>query len=86
MREVFAFRGVWGDLSDKNNPQYNKWLPQFPAGTNPVEMKSTPYMEISAGLDNIFRILRIDYVWRLSYRDTPDVDKSGLRLALHFNF
>lgn len=86
LREVFAFRGVWGDLSDKNNPQYNKWLPQFPAETNPVEMKSTPYMEISAGLDNIFRILRIDYVWRLSYRDTPGVDKSGLRLALHFNF
>lgn len=86
LREVFAFRGVWGDLSEKNNPQYNKWLPQFPAGTNPVEMKSTPYMEISAGLDNIFRILRIDYVWRLSYRDTPGVDKSGLRLALHFNF
>lgn len=86
MREVFAFRGVWGDLSDKNNPQYNKWLPQFPVGTNPVEMKSTPYMEISAGLDNVFRILRIDYVWRLSYRDTPGVDKSGLRLALHFNF
>ena len=86
LREVFAFRGVWGDLSDKNNPQYNKWLPQFPARTNPVEMKSTPYMEISAGLDNIFRILRIDYVWRLSYRDTPGVDKSGLRLALHFNF
>ena len=78
LREVFAFRGVWGDLSDKNNPQYNKWLPQFPAETNPVEMKSTPYMEISAGLDNIFRILRIDYVWRLSYRDTPGVDKSGL--------
>lgn len=86
MREVFAFRGVWGDLSDKNNPQYNKWLPQFPVGTNPVKMKSTPYMEISAGLDNVFRILRIDYVWRLSYRDTPGVDKSGLRLALHFNF
>lgn len=86
MREVFAFRGVWGDLSDKNNPQYNKWLPQFPAGTNPVEMKSTPYMEISAGLDNIFRILRIDYVWRLSYRNTPGVDKRGLRIALHFNF
>lgn len=86
LREVFAFRGVWGDLSDKNNPQYNKWLPQFPVGTNPVEMKSTPYMEISAGLDNVFRILRIDYVWRLSYRDTPGVDKSGLRLALHFNF
>lgn len=86
LREVFAFRGVWGHLSDRNNPQVNKWLPQFPVGANPVPMSSTPYMEISAGLDNIFRILRVDYVWRLTYRHTPGVDRSGLRIALHFNF
>lgn len=86
LREVFAFRGVWGHLSDKNNPRHNTWLPQFPIGANPVEMTSKPYMEISAGIDNLFRILRVDYLWRLSYRNTPGVDKSGLRIALHFNF
>lgn len=86
LREVFAFRGVWGHLSDKNNPENNRWLPQFPVGANPVSMTSTPYMEISAGIDNIFRILRVDYVWRLSYRNTPGVDRRGLRIALHFNF
>lgn len=86
LREVFAFRGVWGHLSDKNNPRHNKWLPQFPIEANPVKMTSTPYMEISAGIDNIFRVLRVDYVWRLSYRNTPGVDKSGLRIALHFTF
>lgn len=86
LREVFAFRGVWGHLSDKNNPEVNKWLPQFPLGANPVPMTSTPYLEVSAGIDNLFRILRVDYVWRLTYRNTPGVDKSGLRIALHFNF
>lgn len=86
LREVFAFRGVWGHLSDKNNPRHNRWLPQFPIEANPVKMTSTPYMEISAGIDNIFRVLRVDYVWRLSYRNTPGVDKSGLRIALHFSF
>jgi len=86
LREVFAFRGVFGHLSDKNNPRLNNWLPQFPVSANPINMTSTPYMEISAGIDNIFRILRVDYVWRLSYRDTPGVDRSGLRIALHFNF
>ncbi|MDE5658357.1 MAG: hypothetical protein K2I25_04875 [Muribaculaceae bacterium] len=55
-------------------------------GANPVSMTSTPYMEIAAGIDNIFKILRIDYVWRLTYRNTPGVDRSGLRIALHFNF
>lgn len=44
------------------------------------------YMEIAAGIDNIFKILRIDYVWRLTYRNTPGVDCSGLRIALHFKF
>ena len=86
LREVFSFRGVWGHLSDKNNPLHNKWLPQFPMGANPVSMTSTPYMEIAAGIDNIFKILRIDYVWRLTYRNTPGVDCSGLRIALHFKF
>lgn len=86
LREVFAFRGVWGHLSDKNNPRHNTWLPQFPSGANPVSMSSTPYLEISAGIDNIFRILRVDYVWRLTYRNTPGVDRNGLRIALHFNF
>lgn len=86
LREVFAFRGVWGHLSDKNNPEYNHWLPRFPVGANPVSMTSTPYMEVSAGIDNIFKILRVDYVWRLTYRNTPGVDRSGLRIALHFNF
>lgn len=86
LREVLAFRGVWGHLSDRNNPMHNTWLPRFPDGANPVTMTSTPYMEISAGIDNIFRILRVDYVWRLSYRNTPGVDRSGLRVALHFNF
>lgn len=44
-------------------------------------------MEISAGLDNILRFLRVDYVWRLSYLDVPyKIDRSGLRVALHFTF
>lgn len=86
LREVVAFRGYLGRLSDKNNPEINHWLPQFPRGANQVEMHGKPYMEISAGIDNIFKCLRVDYVWRLSYRNTPGADKSGVRVAMHFNF
>lgn len=86
LREVVAFRGLWGHLSDKNNPEKNHRLFQFPLEGATRPMSNMPYMEISAGLDNIFRILRVDYVWRLSYRDTPDAPRSGLRIALHFSF
>lgn len=86
LREVVAFRGVWGHLSDTNNPMLHPELLRFPPNAFTHKMTNTPYMEISAGLDNVFKILRIDYVWRLSYRNTPDAPNSGLRIALHFTF
>ena len=49
-------------------------------------MEKKPYMELGVGLDNILTILRLDYVWRLTYRDVPGIDKSGLRIQLHFTF
>lgn len=50
-------------------------------------MHGRPYMEISAGIDNLFKCLRVDYVWRLSYRaGQPASSRSGLRIALHVTF
>lgn len=86
MREAFTFKGLMGNLSDKNNPAKNPDIYQFPAEAAPRIMNSTPYMEIGVGLDNILTFLRIDYIWRLTYRDTPGCDKSGVRVALHFSF
>ena len=86
LREVFAFRGYLGSLSSKNTPSLNNNLYLFPEQALATPMNGHPYMEISAGLDNIFKCLRLDYVWRLSYRKTPGVDKSGLRIAFHVTF
>lgn len=86
LREVVDFKCLWGGLSKRNNPSHNLSLFRFPEDANVSVLKSTPYMEISAGIDNIFKILRVDYVWRLSYLHTPGTDRSGLRVALHFNF
>ena len=86
LREVFSFRGLYGRLSNKNNPEFNNDLFRFPLETRCKPMEKKPYMEIGVGLDNIFTILRLDYVWRLTYRDTPGADKSGFRVQLHFTF
>lgn len=86
LREAFSFRGLFGHLSDKNNPALNPELFQFPASAQPKPMSSTPYMEAGVGVDNLFKVLRVDYVWRLTYRDNPNIDKSGVRIALHVTF
>ena len=93
LREVISLRGIWGSLSDKNNPlTSNSSLPTsnplflFPADALCQPMENTPYMEAGVGLDNILTILRIDYVWRLTYRDHAGTDRRGIRVQLHFNF
>ena len=90
LREVVAFRGWLGHLSDKNNPRFDtdrqNPLLMFPQEAAATPMHKLPYMEISAGIDNFLKVLRIDYVCRLNYRDTPGIDRSGLRIALHVTF
>lgn len=86
LREIFTFKLLMGGLSHKNNPELNTNLYIFPDDSQTHIMKRTPYMEIGAGIDNILTILRIDYVWRLTYRDFPGIDRSGLRVSLHFSF
>ena len=86
LREVVAFRGYWGGLTKKNNPAYNSNLFRFPEDANVKTLGKMPYMEISAGLDNILTVLRVDYVWRLSYRNTPGAPDGGVRIAMHFTF
>ncbi|MBO7607941.1 MAG: carboxypeptidase-like regulatory domain-containing protein [Paludibacteraceae bacterium] len=87
LREVFAFRGLWGGLDRRNDPSLADnpaGLFAFPTGT--YRMDDRPYMEISAGVENIFKVFRIDYVWRLTYREHADVDTRGVRFGVHFNF
>lgn len=86
LREVISFRGFYGSLTDKNNPYKQTDIPTFPTDSHTALMGHKPYMEIGVGLDNVLTFLRIDYVWRLTYRDLPGVDKSGLRVSLHFSF
>lgn len=86
LREVIAFRGLYGKLTDRNDPSLHPELFAFPADTHVQRMTHTPYMELSAGLDNIFKILRVDYVWRLTYRNAPNINRGGVRVALHFTF
>lgn len=86
LREVITFKGFAGHLTRKNNPEYNDNLFRFPEGSNTRPMGNTPYMEVGVGIDNILTFLRLDYIWRITYRDTPGAPNSGLRFSFHFAF
>ena len=84
-REVFCFRGLWGHLTDKNNPMNGgEGLYLFPNGS--YTLGKAPYMEASIGIENIFKFLRLDYVWRLNYRDHPGIQTKGVRCTMRLSF
>ncbi len=73
-REVFCFRGLWGHLTSKNDPA-RLWEGLYVFPDSFYKLGGASYLEASAGVENIFKFLRIDYVWRLNYRENPSVQK-----------
>ena len=45
-----------------------------------------PFVETSLGIENIFKVLRVDMVYRLSYLNHADIFKVGLRAKVQFTF
>ncbi|MDR2533220.1 MAG: DUF5686 and carboxypeptidase regulatory-like domain-containing protein [Tannerellaceae bacterium] len=85
LREVLSFAGTYGRLSDKNNPSINpQGLYIFPEGS--ATFKKEPYIEVSAGIENIFNIVRIDYYRRLTYINSMNINRGGIRLGFRFSF
>lgn len=86
LREALIFRGLSGHLSEKNRPWLNPGLFAFPTAANTQLMTGTPYMEAGIGLDNVLKFLRIDYTWRLTYRNNPGACRHGIRFMIHVSF
>ncbi|MCD8079938.1 MAG: DUF5686 and carboxypeptidase regulatory-like domain-containing protein [Bacteroides sp.] len=91
-RETFRFRALYGNLTDKNNPfkSMNNNLFLFPMRdgefTSFVMDPKVPYMEASVGIYNIFKLLHIEYVRRLTYLDNPGINKHGVRFMIQMIF
>lgn len=81
LREVASFGMVYGGLSQKNNPLLlHEGLYAMPQGASPIG--KVPYMEMSVGIENIFKFIRIDYVRRLSYvQGLSGWKKNGIRFT-----
>jgi hypothetical protein len=47
---------------------------------------STPYIEGSVGVENIFKFVRVDLVKRFTYLDYLSVPKWGVRVLVQFDF
>ena len=88
-REVVGFKGFYGSLRSSNTPNLTDsqglyLFPLDPEYKNPLT--HVPYMELSFGIENILKVLEVDYVRRLTYCDLPGISKHGVRVKLHLQF
>ena len=47
---------------------------------------SQPFVEGAIGVENIFKFLRVDALYRLSYLDNPNIVRFGIRAKLQIDF
>lgn len=45
-------------------------------------LNTKPYVELGYGINNVFKVLRVEAIHRLTYRDMPNVKKFGVKLTL----
>jgi len=77
-REIVYTKALVGELNPRT---YN--IMDFPSTLSSL---SRPYFEVGVGLENIFKVLRIDAIWRLSYLDHPNIEVFGIRAKLQLIF
>ncbi|CDD50582.1 putative uncharacterized protein [Bacteroides sp. CAG:875] len=99
-REFIGIKCLWVTLTDKNNPLLpqnanDSELMLFPghydaAGnfhtSSYVMDPKKPYVEVSAGIHNIFKLLHVEYVRRLNYNELPTANKWGIRFMIRTVF
>ena len=73
-REVTTAKAVWGSVNQQNR---NTLI--FPSTLKALD--KGPYIEASAGIENIFKLFRIDAFWRLNYKLPNAFDNFGLKFG-----
>ncbi len=76
LREVATFKLAYGNLT--NNYDNTLLIPSF------MHPLTRPYSEVGVGVENIFKFLRFDAIYRLSYQKNDNIEKFGIRASLQF--
>ena len=91
LREVASFKILYGGVREENDPAKTNDLFKFPTDITigqqtTFALNKAPYIEISAGIANIFKLVRVDLVKRLAYLDNPGISPWGIRTRVRFEF
>ncbi len=81
LRQFWNAKTVWGTLSQGNVALNN-------SGNNFKTLNGNTYLELGTGIDNILKVLRLDFVWRVAPRPLPTnkISRFGVFGSFQFQF
>jgi hypothetical protein len=77
-RQFYTIKTLWGGLSDANKAL------NFKPGSGFETLDGRTYLELGTGIDNILKVLRLDFVWRVL--PTPLPKESNKRFGIFGSF
>ena len=78
-REVVTCKALWGSVNEKNRRTLI-----FPTTLN--SLNDEPYVEVSAGIENIFKVFRVDALWRSTYLRPRAIENFGVKVGFQLAF
>jgi hypothetical protein len=83
-RQFWSVKALWGKLSEENR-QFN--MPDS-SSYKFESLNGKTYLEVGTGIDNIFKLFRIDLVWRVLPRPLPpeNVKRFGVFGSFRLSF
>jgi hypothetical protein len=83
-REVLSAKMVVGgyDINNDNILSRNYEGDALPD----VNLLTKPFVETAVGIENIFKVFRVDFIWRLSYLDHDNIVRYGIRAKFQIDF
>lgn len=85
LREVATFKLAYGSLSTANQEMNDFAKDLAPYYIGNTSMAAKPYMEAGVGIENIFKLVRVDAIWRLTYRNNPLAPNFGVRVGVNLD-
>jgi hypothetical protein len=77
-RQFWTVKALWGELSEENKAL------NFKEGHNFQTLDGKTYVELGTGVDNILRLFRIDFIWRVL--PTPLPEQASRRFGIFGSF
>jgi hypothetical protein len=83
-RTFIGAKAIWGGMTEHNKKLNGYYINQYFEVPN-----KQPFVELGCGINNIFKVFRVDFLWRLNYLDKvkhPYSQPFGLRGSLQIEF